>query len=128
MGVSATTVGEQCVRLSQLALCLVESCLERTRIDLKQELALFDECTFLIALFQQVACDLCPDVSIHQAIERADPFMNDRNVLLLNLHDLDLGQSRGWRSQSVLVRMNGSNDQSQYEQEEGSPAQKITFG
>ena len=65
---------------------------------------------------------------INQAIERADPFMNNRNIFLLNLQHLNIRQSRGQRSQSVPIRMNGSNDESHDDQKEHSRAQKIASG
>jgi len=77
---------------------LVKPRLERPGVDLKQELALLDERTLLISLLQQVACDLCPDVGIGEAIERANPFSIDRNILLLNLNDFDGRRRNGRRS------------------------------
>ena len=77
---------------------LVKPRLERPWVDLKQELALLDERTLLISLLQQVACDLCPDVGSGEAIERANPFSIDRNILLLNLNDFDGRRRNGRRS------------------------------
>jgi hypothetical protein len=114
--------------MRQLPLGLVERCLKRARINLKQELAFFDEPALFISLFQEVSRNLCPDVSIDQPIEGSDEFPIDGHIFLLNLQHLDNRQSDWLRSQRMFVRMNGTNDQSQYEHEEGSPAQKITFG
>jgi len=121
-------VGQHCFRLSQLPLGLIERCLKRTRINLKQELALFNESALLISLLQQVSRNLCPDVSIDQPIEGSNEFPVNRHIFLLNLQHLDSRQSDWLRSQGVFVGMNRSNDQSQYEQEGKSHAQKVTFG
>ncbi len=77
---------------------LVKPRLERPGVDLKQEPALLDERTLLISLLQQVACDLCSDVGIGEAIERANPFSIDLNILLLNLNDFDGRRRNGRRS------------------------------
>ncbi len=94
-------VGERGLRLSQLAFSLIERGLKRPRIDLEKELALLNRSPFLIALLQQVASNLRPDVSIDQTIKRANPLRINRNILLLNLHDLDIGSA--WRRAHSLL-------------------------
>ncbi len=83
-------IGECGLRLCQLAFGLVEGCLKRPRVDLEKKLTLFDERAFLIALSLQVPCDLRPDVGIDEPVEGADPFAEDRNILLLHLNHLDI--------------------------------------
>jgi len=50
---------------------LIESCLKRAGINLKEELALLDEGAFLISLLQQIAGDLSSDVRVFQPVECA---------------------------------------------------------
>ncbi len=76
--------------LGQLSLRLIERCLKWARIDLEEQLTLLDERAFLVTLPHDVAGDLRPDVGIRESVERADPFAKNRNILLLNLHDLNV--------------------------------------
>src|SRR5215475_7496937 len=59
------------LRLCKLSLGLIESCLKRAGINLKEELALLDEGAFLISLLQQIAGDLSSDVRVFQPVECA---------------------------------------------------------
>ena len=115
-------IGERGLRLSKLALSLIECRLKRPRIDLEKELALLNKSPLLIALLQQVAGDLCPDVSIDQTVKRANPLHINRNILLLNLRHLDI-RSAWRRTHSLLVRPNGSNNQSEHDQAKNSADQ-----
>ena len=79
-------IGERSRGLSQLPLGLVECCLKRTWVNLEEQLAFLDIRTFLIALPEQITCDLRPDVGIDQPVECADPLAKDLDILL---HDLN---------------------------------------
>jgi len=76
-------VGERGLRLGKLALSLIERRLERPWIDLEKELALLNESPLLIALLQQVASDLRPDVSVDESVEGTNPFGVDGNIFFL---------------------------------------------
>ena len=96
-------IGECGLRLCQLALGLVEGCLKRPRVDLEQKLTLFDERAFLIALPLQVPCNLRPDVGIDEPVEGADPFAENRNILLLDLNHLDIRRAPRGCAPETLV-------------------------
>ena len=66
----------------QLPFRLIQHCLERPRIDLKQKLPLFHERAFGVFLLQQVTGHLRLDVRVHQAVQRPNPFAVDGNVAL----------------------------------------------
>ena len=50
----------------------------------------------------QVARDLRPDIGIDQSVERADPLAKNRNILLFNLHHLDVRRGARRRSCGAL--------------------------
>ena len=79
--------------LRQLPFGLVERRPKRPRVNLEEQLTLLDECPFLVALAQKVAGDLRPDIGVCETVERADPLAINRNIPLLNLHDLDIGRA-----------------------------------
>jgi hypothetical protein len=54
---------------------------------------------------------LCTDIGIDQAIERADPFSNDRDILLLDRHHLNVRSTYRRCGLRILVGANRSNDQ-----------------
>ena len=70
---------------------------ELARVDLEQAVAPPDELAILVELPHQVALDLGPDVGVHRAVQRADPFAHDRHVLLDDGRDEDVGRRRGRR-------------------------------
>jgi len=68
--------------LSELSLRLLEGGLKRSRIDLKQNLALLNLRAFYIGLLDHVAAYLWLNLSIDITLQSANPFPNERNVLL----------------------------------------------
>jgi hypothetical protein len=89
-------LGERRLVLSQDTLCLVESGLKLAGVDLEQHFALANEGALLVDLTQDVAHDLRPDIGVDVAVERADPLLGDRHVLLNDRPDFDRGR-RGRR-------------------------------
>ncbi len=75
-------------RLCPLSLGLVKSCLKWAGADLEEQLALLDERAFLVALPHQAAGHLCSHVGVDESVKGADPLAKNRNILLLDLHDL----------------------------------------
>ena len=75
--------------LGQLAFGLIERCLERTRIDLEQDLAFGHLGAFSIILFDQIAVSLGLDLRVDVAVERADPLIGNGHVGWLELNDRD---------------------------------------
>ena len=84
-----------------------------------------DECAFLVALPHQVAGDLRSDVGIHESVERADPLAINRNILLLNLHDLNVRRSAGLSRYVLWV--DRSNNQADDEQANRSAYPEFVF-
>jgi hypothetical protein len=76
---------------------------------LKEQLALPNERALPIALPEQVACNLCPDIGIDEPIKGADPFTINRNIFLLDLSDLDVRQGRRVGSGSTLWAYRANN-------------------
>src|SRR5262249_54651312 len=71
---------------------------------------------FGIRLFHEIARHLGFDVGVDQSIERADPFLIDRNVFRLDLHDLDFGNRRRRRGTGRCFRTAGGySEESSYE-------------
>jgi len=93
---------------------------------LEKELALLHRRALLIALLQEVASDLRPDVSIDQTVKRTNPLRINWNIFLLNLRHLDI-RSAGRRTHSLLVRPKGSNNQSEHDQAKNSADQQNAF-
>src|SRR5713101_6567719 len=120
------SIGKNGLGLRQLPLGLIERRLKGTRVDLEEQLPLLDECAFLVALPLQVARDLCPDVGIGESVERANPLAKNRNVPLLNLHDLNVRRSTWLRSRYVL-RAQRSNNQADDDQAKRSPYHEFVF-
>ena len=79
------------VRLSKLSPRLVRRCLKGPRIDLEQQLALFDERAFRIVLREEVPSDLCPNGGVHHSVQGSDPLAVDRDFILLYRDDFDVG-------------------------------------
>src|SRR6267378_2304617 len=119
-------VGKHGLGLRHLPFGLVERGLKRTRIDLKEYLPLPDECAFLVALPQKIARDLRPDVRIGESVERADPLAKNRNILLFNLHDLNVRRSARLRSRCVLWARR-SNNQADDNQEKRAAYPEFVF-
>src|SRR3989442_10452763 len=84
------------------------------------------ECAFLVALPQEIARDLCPDVGVRESVERADPLAKNRNILLLNLHDLNVGRSARLHSRCVLWARR-SNNQADDDQEKRAAYPEFVF-
>ena len=80
---------------------------------LEQQLALPDEGAFRVVLFQQVARHLRLDFLIHHPIERPDPFTVNRDILLLDLHDLYLGWAGLY---DLRLRPASGDNQTRYDQ------------
>src|SRR5580692_257017 len=83
-------VGQSGLCLGKLAIRLIERCLKRPRVDLEKKLPGFDKRAFLIALLEQVACNLGADVGIHQPIKSANPFRINWNIFFRNLHHFNV--------------------------------------
>ena len=77
--------------LRQLSFSLAQRRLKRPWIDLKEHLALLNEGAFLVGLGEQIAGHLRFDVRIDHSVQGADPFAVDRNILLLDPGDLNVG-------------------------------------
>src|SRR5512139_2923407 len=75
--------------LAQHGLCLIESCLVFTRIDLEKYLAFPNEIAFLVVLLDEIALDLRADGSVDETVECSYPFSVDRHVFLSDVGDLD---------------------------------------
>src|SRR3989449_3700822 len=80
--------------LRQLSFGLIKHGLKWTRIDLKKELPLFDECAFVIILANQVTAHLRLNLRIDVAFERSHPLPLNRHILLNDRRDFD---HRWWR-------------------------------
>src|SRR5437899_10394738 len=80
--------------LRQLSFGLIKHGLKWTRIDLKKELPLFDECAFVIILANQITAHLRLNLRIDVAFERSHPLALNRNILLNDRRDFD---HRWWR-------------------------------
>ncbi len=79
---------------------LVEHRLERTRVNLKQQIAFLDRVALAIVLGLKIASDLRANLRIHQSVQRTDPFMKDGHIGLRyggNLHH------RRWQRHMGLV-------------------------
>ena len=119
-------IGKLGLGLRQLSFGLVERRLKRPWVDLEKELPLFDERAFLIALAQQVARNLRPDIRIDQSVECADPFAKNRNILLLTCTTSTSSRTPRLRSRygSWAYR---SNDQADDEEAKRSAYPKFVF-
>ena len=82
------------LRLLQGAAPLVELRLELARVDLEQQLPALHHRPFLVGLGQQVALHLRTDDGVDVAAEGADPLLEDRHVLLHDLHHLHVHRRR----------------------------------
>jgi len=82
--------------LRELSLGLVDGCLKGPRVDLKERLPLPDGGALGVVLLKQIARHLRLDIRIYHPVQRADPFAVDGNVLLLYLHDFDVGRRRSF--------------------------------
>ena len=96
------SVGKRGLRLRQLPFGLIERRLKGARVDLEQQLPLPDKRAFLVALSLQVARDLRSDIGIGESVERADPLAKNGNILLLNLHDLNVRSAPRLRARYML--------------------------
>jgi hypothetical protein len=104
-------VGKLRLGLRQLTFRLIEHRMKWPWVDLEKELSFPNECSLLIALLEQVPAHLCPDIGIDQAIERANPFSKDRNILLLDRRHLNVGNTSRLRGLRMPVWANRSDDQ-----------------
>src|SRR2546426_8241992 len=86
-----------CLSLRQLSFGLIKHGLKWTRIDLKKELPLFDECPFVIILANEVTVHLRRDLCVDVAFERSYPLALNRHILLDDRCDFD---HRRWRRAS----------------------------
>jgi hypothetical protein len=86
----------------QIALRLVIRRFERPRIDLEKPVALFHRRAVDVILRDEIAGDLGADFRIDQTGGEADPFADNRNILLDRRHDRhnELGRLRfrPWRT------------------------------
>src|SRR6201984_1103406 len=80
--------------LRQLSFGLIKHGLKGARIDLKEQLTLFDECAFVIILANQVTAHLRLNLRIDVAFERSHPLALNRHILLNDRRDFD---DRWWR-------------------------------
>ena len=69
--------------------------LELPGIDQEHHLPALDREAFSVDLLQQVALHLGPDLGVDEAIDGADPFMDDGNILLNRAGDFHLERLRG---------------------------------
>jgi len=103
-------VGKHGFGLSQLSLGLVQRGLKRTGVNLKKQLALFDERAFQVALLHQVARDLSPNVGVDKSVERANPFPVDRNIVLPDLNDLNFRRLGSWSTRNPFGPYSPNNE------------------
>ena len=81
------------------------------RIDFKKQVPFFYLAAFHIILLHKIARNLGPDLSVHLAIECADPFLVNRDVARRDGHHLDLRRWRGWRRFLFAPGQTEANDQ-----------------
>jgi hypothetical protein len=82
-------------RLRQLSPGLIEHRLKWTRINLKEHLVLFDECSLVIIPANQVTAHLRRNLGVDVAFERPYPLALDRHVLLNDRCYFHLSWRRG---------------------------------
>src|SRR5882672_6090783 len=92
-----------CLSLRQLSFGLIKHGLKWTRIDLKKELPLFDECPFVIILANEVTVHLRRDLCVDVAFERSYPLALNRHIFLNDRCDFDLSWWRTGRRSDVAV-------------------------
>ena len=100
-------VGERGLVLGERALGLVVRRLELPRVDLEEGVAGFDGEAFPVDLLEQVALDLRTDLGVDVAVERADPLLVDRDVLLGDGRHLHRGRRRRRRRLRLLAALAG---------------------
>jgi hypothetical protein len=76
------------LRLLQLRLCLVNSRLKWTWINLKQNLTLSHRRTFTVILANQISTDVRLYLNVHKTIESTDPSARKRGVGLSDPHNI----------------------------------------
>ena len=85
------------LRLRELALCLIECGLERTRVDLKEYIALSHNRSFFVVLPDDVPGNVRLDLRVYVPVQYCHPFAVDRRVLLHNRGDFYDQWRRNWR-------------------------------
>ncbi len=80
-------------RHGYLRLSLVERDLERTRIDLIHELALFNKKAILVILLDQIPLDSWCNLGVIWTVELGYPLLVDGDVSLYYVSNFDLGRS-----------------------------------
>ena len=91
-------------RLGELRLRLVERRLERTRVDLEEDVPFEDDASFPVRLPDDVPGNAGLDLRVHESVQRRHPFAIDRRVLLHDCGDFDV---RRRRSRRTLVAAGG---------------------
>ena len=104
---SGSGLRQLCLGLRQLSDCLIGRGLQRPRVDLKQQLSFADEGTFGVVLREQVSGHLRLDGSVDHAVQSADPFALDRQVLLCHCGYLDVRRRRSTRRSRLFRTTNG---------------------
>ena len=113
------------VCLKKRRLRLGQRRLERPPIDLKKDVVLFHQLTFLIVLRDEITLDPRLNRRVHRGIQLADVLVIDRRVLLLHLGDENLRRRRcGRRFRPATGRCNC--DQGDYRR--GSCKTRAMFG
>ena len=89
--------------LRQLPFGLIEHSLKWTRIDLKEDLTLFDKCSLVIILANQVTAHLRLNLCVDVAFERSHPLALHRHIFLSHRCDFDHRCWRRGRSPHVAI-------------------------
>ena len=86
--------------LRQLRFRLIERCNERTRIDLKKDIALTDDGPFPVVLPDKVSADVRLNLCVHIPVQYRHPFAVNGHILLDDGYNFDGRRSRRWSVRS----------------------------
>jgi hypothetical protein len=97
-GLSGVYIGFRLRKLGDgdidLGICLVDNCLEGSRVDLEEKVSHFDQGSFSIILRHQISGDLRMDLRIDKPDRCSDPLRVHGHILPDGRPDCDLGQAR----------------------------------